>query len=303
MKDIPEDLQEQIDRFHLQKDLAHHYGVDRKVLKRWVRQAGIQVDWKARANAAQTLDEPEGFKDAFLRLGSVRAVAREYGVAEHVARRWVEQGGYQKDKSNWCPPLQRDQILLAARMNDTVKGVARFLGIQRKTLMRYCGFWDIDLPDLMARKSDIDYVLTNLARDSEEDAEESVHTVLRGAATVVQSLIADWSHDMGMRPSEANQVVSFDVSLISEELDELEQAVQSEDRVAQLDALADIVYTCFNIAYRRNFPLSAALGEVHRSNYTKTPNADGKPTKGDGYSDPDLLDVWRHWDAWKGAVK
>lgn len=69
-----------------------------------------------------------------------------------------------------------------------------------------------------------------------------------------------------------------------------------ESHIAALDALADIVYTCYGFAVEMGWDLDGAVEEVHRSNMTKL-GLDGKPIKdpatgkvqkGPHYVKPDL---------------
>ena len=62
-----------------------------------------------------------------------------------------------------------------------------------------------------------------------------------------------------------------DVSFIAEELSELAEACADNDVVEQLDALADIVYFCYGVAFAMGYQLDPVIDEVHRSNMTKSP--------------------------------
>lgn len=84
------------------------------------------------------------------------------------------------------------------------------------------------------------------------------------------------------------------ISLIKEEYQELLEALDCNDPVATLDALADLSYVVAGAAIAWGLPLADALNEVHRSNMTKTPGqtrADGKVIKGPTYEPPDLQTV------------
>jgi predicted HAD superfamily Cof-like phosphohydrolase len=77
------------------------------------------------------------------------------------------------------------------------------------------------------------------------------------------------------------------LAFIREEVHELDAAIYNGDIVALSDALADIVYTAYGLAWRCGIPLDEIVAEVHRSNMTKTPAlGDGKSVKGDDYSPP-----------------
>jgi Phosphoribosyl-ATP pyrophosphohydrolase len=75
--------------------------------------------------------------------------------------------------------------------------------------------------------------------------------------------------------------------LIGEEYQEL---LESDRSVLVLDALADITYLCYGLAYLLELPLDAALSEVHKSNMSKGPDIrhDGKILKGHDYKPHDL---------------
>lgn len=89
-------------------------------------------------------------------------------------------------------------------------------------------------------------------------------------------------------------------SLLREEVDELEEALNKRDTVGVLDALTDIQYVLdgayLNLGFK-DFKVKALL-EVHRSNMSKL-GVDGKPIyredgkvlKGPHYSPPDLRGI------------
>lgn len=78
--------------------------------------------------------------------------------------------------------------------------------------------------------------------------------------------------------------------LLCEELAEYLHAAAVGDRVAALDALADLIYVAVGTATSFGLPIEDAFAEVHRSNMTKTVEQDrpGHPGKGEGYSPPDI---------------
>lgn len=81
--------------------------------------------------------------------------------------------------------------------------------------------------------------------------------------------------------------------LVLEETAELLAAMAAGDRLAALDALADLVYVVIGTAVAFDLPLAEAFVEVHKSNMTKTIARDrpGHPGKGDGYQPPNLADL------------
>jgi len=76
--------------------------------------------------------------------------------------------------------------------------------------------------------------------------------------------------------------------VMTEELGELLEALARGDRLAALDALADLLYTVHGTASIFGLPLAEAFEEVHRSNMTKGQAVNGKPVKGPEYRPPDL---------------
>lgn len=79
--------------------------------------------------------------------------------------------------------------------------------------------------------------------------------------------------------------------LLDEELVELWEALEANDRVAIADALGDILYVTYGAADTWGIDIDRVLREIHRSNMTKEgggTRADGKILKGPNYSPPDL---------------
>lgn len=87
--------------------------------------------------------------------------------------------------------------------------------------------------------------------------------------------------------------------LVLEETAELVQALASGDRLAALDAVADLLYVTLGTAVTFDLPIVEAFDEVHVSNMTKTVEQDrpGHPGKGSGYRPPDLRRVLTAHDA------
>lgn len=83
-------------------------------------------------------------------------------------------------------------------------------------------------------------------------------------------------------------------ALLVEELGEVLAAMRDRDEVETLDGLADLLYVALGTAVAFDLPLGAAFAEVHLSNMTKRPQADGGmrvKEKGEGYVPPDLARV------------
>jgi len=80
--------------------------------------------------------------------------------------------------------------------------------------------------------------------------------------------------------------------LLYEEVNELGEAVESDDIVKIADALGDIAYVIVGTAVAYGIPFDAVLAEVHRSNMTKdnTP-AEAKLVKGPDYEPPRIAEV------------
>jgi len=95
-------------------------------------------------------------------------------------------------------------------------------------------------------------------------------------------------------PSEANYKMYLD--LIREETDELEVAIQDNDKVEQLDALIDILVVTMGAVRAAGWDGEAAWKEVMDTNFAKidpTTNkvikrADGKVLKPEGWQAPQL---------------
>ena len=95
-------------------------------------------------------------------------------------------------------------------------------------------------------------------------------------------------------PSEANYKMYLD--LIREETDELEEAIQDNDKVEQLDALIDILVVTMGAVRAAGWDGEGAWKEVMDTNFAKidpTTNkvikrADGKVLKPEGWKAPQL---------------
>ena len=85
------------------------------------------------------------------------------------------------------------------------------------------------------------------------------------------------------------------LDLISEELEELKNAMQSKDLLEVADALTDILYVTYGAGHAFGINLDKCFDEVQNSNMSKL-DADGKPIynesgkvmKGPDYFKPDL---------------
>ena len=94
-------------------------------------------------------------------------------------------------------------------------------------------------------------------------------------------------------PDEKTMQLRFD--LITEELNELEQAMKTKNLKEIADALTDILYVTYGAGYAYGINLDRCFKEVQRANMSKL-GKDGKPIynekgkvmKGPNYSGPNL---------------
>ena len=93
----------------------------------------------------------------------------------------------------------------------------------------------------------------------------------------------------------SEKINSLRLSLIQEELDELNKAVQDKDIVEVADALTDILYVTYGAGHAFGIDLDQCFNEVQNSNMSKLGddgkpiyNENGKVMKGPNYFKPDL---------------
>tara|TARA_B110000305_G_scaffold200089_1_gene227123 strand:+ start:221 stop:601 length:381 start_codon:yes stop_codon:yes gene_type:complete len=94
-------------------------------------------------------------------------------------------------------------------------------------------------------------------------------------------------------PSE--KIVQLRYELIKEELEELHEAIKSNDMKEVADALSDILYVTYGAGHSFGIDLDKCFDEVQKSNMSKL-GSDGKPIynesgkvmKGPNYFKPDL---------------
>ena len=96
------------------------------------------------------------------------------------------------------------------------------------------------------------------------------------------------------------EVRDLRLRLISEELDELRAALESDDLPGAADALADLLYVVHGAALAFGIPIDEVFAEVHRANLGKLGSSagaiereDGKVLKPDGWKPPDIERVLR----------
>ena len=93
----------------------------------------------------------------------------------------------------------------------------------------------------------------------------------------------------------SEKINSLRLSLIQEELDELNKAIQDKDIVEVADALTDILYVTYGAGHAFGIDLDQCFNEVQNSNMSKLGddgkpiyNENGKVMKGPNYFQPDL---------------
>jgi len=91
---------------------------------------------------------------------------------------------------------------------------------------------------------------------------------------------------------------SLRVELIQEELEELQNGLDSRDIVEVADALTDLLYVVYGAGHAFGIDLDECFAEVHESNMSKLGEngrpiyrEDGKVLKGPNYFPPNLEDI------------
>lgn len=87
-------------------------------------------------------------------------------------------------------------------------------------------------------------------------------------------------------------------TLISEELFELDEAMNNDDLVEVADAIGDLLYVVYGTAVVYGLDMEPIVAEIHRSNMTKVwPDGnvyyrdDGKVLKPETFEDPDIASI------------
>jgi predicted HAD superfamily Cof-like phosphohydrolase len=96
----------------------------------------------------------------------------------------------------------------------------------------------------------------------------------------------------------SNEICQLRVDLITEELEELREAIHDKDIVEVADALTDLLYVVYGAGHAFGIDLDACFNEVHRSNMSKL-GSDGKPMyredgkvlKGPAFFEPNLTNI------------
>ena len=92
------------------------------------------------------------------------------------------------------------------------------------------------------------------------------------------------------------------LDLISEELNELKEAMKNKDLIEVADALTDILYVTYGAGHAFGINLDKCFEEVQNSNMSKLDsngkpiyNETGKVMKGPNYFKPDLSKFIKNW--------
>ena len=93
----------------------------------------------------------------------------------------------------------------------------------------------------------------------------------------------------------SEKINNLRISLISEELGELKEAIKNKDLKEAVDALTDILYVTYGAGHAFGVDLDKCFDEVQRSNMSKLGddgkpiyNDQGKVMKGPNYFKPDF---------------
>ena len=91
------------------------------------------------------------------------------------------------------------------------------------------------------------------------------------------------------------KIIQLRYNLIKEELDELQQAIETKDLKEVADALTDILYVTYGAGHSFGIDLDKCFAEVQKSNMSKLGrdgkpiyNEQGKVMKGPNFFEPNL---------------
>ena len=112
----------------------------------------------------------------------------------------------------------------------------------------------------------------------------------------VGTFMKTFGQEVKLRPSMSSAKINkLRLSLIKEEFDELETAMNKKDLVEIADALTDILYVTYGAGHAFGIDLDKCFNEVQRSNMSKLGddgkpiyNEEGKVMKGPNYFKPNL---------------
>ena len=112
----------------------------------------------------------------------------------------------------------------------------------------------------------------------------------------VGQFMTTFGQEVKINPGLSNEKINnLRISLISEELEELKEAIKNNDLKETIDALTDILYVTYGAGHAFGVNLDKCFDEVQKSNMSKL-GEDGKPIynevgkvmKGPSYFKPDL---------------
>ena len=112
----------------------------------------------------------------------------------------------------------------------------------------------------------------------------------------VGTFMKTFGQEVKTNPSfSSDKINKLRVDLIKEELDELQEAMKSNDLLEVADALTDILYVTYGAGHAFGIDLDKCFDEVQNSNMSKLGengepiyNESGKVMKGPNYFKPDL---------------
>ena len=132
------------------------------------------------------------------------------------------------------------------------------------------------------------------------------------------AMVRDWNKRTGHMPdndAEASAQWFFDkeyrdraMDLLTEEVEEMQEAIDTMNQVEMLDAAADIIFVLAGIIEKAGLGeyMDEAMDEVLRSNDSKIPpngemvrDENGKIGKPEGYREPNIPEAMRRVDRWK----
>lgn len=127
---------------------------------------------------------------------------------------------------------------------------------------------------------------------------------IESAVAALREFHTAFEHGIADRPTldVPDHVKALRLNLITEELDELAEALgwpgEAGDLVEVADALMDLLYVVYGACLTFGIPVGECFAEVHRSNMSKLgPNgeherdANGKTVKGPHFSPPNLAPI------------
>ena len=112
-----------------------------------------------------------------------------------------------------------------------------------------------------------------------------------------------FGQEIKTKPSLSSEKINnLRINLISEELEELKDAIKNNDLKETIDALTDILYVTYGAGHAFGVDLDKCFEEVQNSNMSKLGddgkpiyNESGKVMKGPNYSEPDLKKTLQLW--------